>query len=128
MDVGLAHLKTEPLIEGITKQEAMDKARIHAGHAHHPAPSNSSNTLTQRFTAAALNFKVAEDGFRGAAFGFKPHGINDGIHAALACGLLNDFFRCVVVFIKVNGDGAVTLCGKTQTIRVMVNHKDLFGT
>ena len=103
VDVGLAHLKTEPLIEGITKQEAMDKARIHAGHAHHPAPSNSSNTLTQRFTAAALNFKVAEDGFRGAAFGFKPHGINDGIHAALACGLLNDFSAASLSSSKLMG-------------------------
>lgn len=103
--MGLAHLKTEPFIKSITKQEAVNKARVNTRHAHHTAPSNRSNALTQRFAAAALYFKVAEDRFRGAAFGFKADGINDGVHTAMACGLLNDFFRCIVIFIKIDGDG-----------------------
>lgn len=36
MDVRLAHLKRQPLIKGIAKQEAMDKPCVYAGYADHP--------------------------------------------------------------------------------------------
>ncbi len=123
----LAHLKRQPLVESIPKQEAMDKPGVHAGNAHHAAAANGSDTLTQRFAAAAFNFKVAEDRLRGAAFGFKPDRVNDGIDTPLPGGLLNNFFRRIVIIIEVDGNGTVTRLGKPQPVGVMVNNKDLLS-
>lgn len=127
MDVGLAHLERQPLIKGIAKQETMNKPSVHAGYANHATASNGSNALPQRFAAAAFNFKIAEDRFRGAAFRFEPNRINHGVNAALASGLLDDFFRRVVIIIKVDGDCAVTRLGKSQTVRVVIDNKDLLS-
>ena len=125
MDVGLPHLKAQPFIEGIAKQEAVYKTGIHARHADHASAPHRSNALAQGFAAAAFNFQVTEDRFRGAAFGLKPDGINHRIHSALSGRLLNDFLRRVVIVIKVNRDRAVALLGKPQSIGMMVNHKNL---
>lgn len=103
MDVRLAHLKRQPLIKGIAKQEAMDKPCVYAGYADHPAATHGSNALTQRFAAAAFDFKIAEDRFRGAAFRFKPDCINDGVNAALARGLLDDFSAASLSSSKLMG-------------------------
>jgi len=51
----------------------------------------------------------------------------DRIHAALPRRLLNDFFRRVVIIIKVYGNGTVTFLSKLQPVRMMVNDKDLFS-
>jgi hypothetical protein len=102
MDVRLAHLKRQPLIKGIAKQEAMDKPCVYAGTLTTPHP-HGSNALTQRFAAAAFDFKIAEDRFRGAAFRFKPDRINDGVNAALARGLLDDFSAASLSSSKLMG-------------------------
>ena len=51
----------------------------------------------------------------------------DRIHAALPRRLLNDFFRRVVIIIKVYGNGTVTFLSKLKPVRMMVNDKDLFS-
>ena len=105
----------------------MNKPGIHAGYADHPAAPDGSDTLTQRFAAAALNFKVAEDRLRGAALGFEPDGINDGIDSPLPGGLLDYLFRRVVIIIKIDGDSTVARLGKPQPIGVMVDNKNLLS-
>ncbi len=126
MHVRLAHLKADAFIERIAKQEAVDKARIDARHAHHAAATHRRDALAQRFAATALDFEIRQHGFRQAAFGLKTDRIDNGVHAAVARRVFNNKCRRIVVFIEVNRDNAVTLFGEGQTIIIMVDHKDLF--
>ncbi|SSU39157.1 Uncharacterised protein [Acinetobacter baumannii] len=103
----------------------MNKTGIHAGHADHAAASDRRDTLSQRFAAAAFQFKVRQHRLRQAAFRFKAYGINYRVHAAVSCRLLDDFFRRIVLIIEVDRYRAVTFFGETQAPGVVINDEDL---
>ena len=90
MNVGLSHFKRQPFIKGVAKQETVNKSSVDARYANNAATPDRRNTLTQRFTAAALQFQVSQHRFRGAAFRFKTDVVYYCIHAPVTCRLFNN--------------------------------------
>src|SRR5690606_276512 len=66
-------------------------------------------------------------GFYQAAFGFKTNRINHGIYTPMTGSILDDKF-CRIDFIKINRNRSIGLMGKTQAIRMVIDHKNLLGT
>ncbi len=110
--VGLSHLKGQPFIKGVTKQEAVNESGIDARHADDTATPYCGNTLTQRFTAAAFQFEIGEHGFGHAAFCLESYCINYRIHTAIAGAVFDNPAGRVIDLIEVNRDNTVALAGK----------------
>src|SRR5690606_2105436 len=72
-------------------------------------------------------FQVGHYGFQHATFGFKADRINDGIDSTITRGILNDKFSGID-FIKIDRNYSIGLMCETQTVRMVINHKNLLST
>ena len=99
---------------GAGNQEKADTAATHGGDA-----------LTQGFSAAALDFQVAEDGFREAAFRLEAHGVNHRVDAAMSRRVIDNPLRRVVMGVEVYRDRAIALLREIESVIVMIDDKYL---
>ena len=125
MDVGLPHPEGQPLIKGITKHKPMNETGVNPGHADDTAATHGGDALTQGFSAAALDFQVAEDGFREAAFRLEAHGVNHRVDAAMSRRVIDNPLRRVVMGIEVYWDRAIALLREIESVIVMIDDKYL---
>jgi hypothetical protein len=81
LGVGLAHLEGQALVEGVAEQEAVDEARIHAGHADHTAAPRGGDALAQRLAAGTFELQGGERRLQRAALGLETDRVDGGVDA-----------------------------------------------